>query len=280
MDYSQKKCPYCGQAFTEEAGIVVCPDCGAPHHRACWDAFGKCAYDAQHGTGRTEPASAPTEASAETVICPFCRAENESGVSFCTHCGAPITQHGAPFRVFLDPLGGVSPEEAIESATAEELAEAVGQNSTYYLPLFRELANGKRKFAPNLSVMLFSVPWFFYRKMILPGIGMLILQAALRFPSIWGALQILQYGENVTFPASFSTLYMICSVLQFAADLIMAFFANRIYLHHCVALVQKHRDEPKSERLTAIRKKGGVVRAIPIIWGILVGLYLLVQTGI
>ena len=40
--------------------IVVCPDCGAPYHRACYEKQGGCVYADKHGTGFewTPPASA------------------------------------------------------------------------------------------------------------------------------------------------------------------------------------------------------------------------------
>lgn len=34
--YTGNHCPVCEQAFTDEDDIVVCPDCGTPYHRACW----------------------------------------------------------------------------------------------------------------------------------------------------------------------------------------------------------------------------------------------------
>ena len=34
-NYTGCKCPVCQQPFTETDDIVVCPECGAPYHRAC-----------------------------------------------------------------------------------------------------------------------------------------------------------------------------------------------------------------------------------------------------
>ena len=33
------------------ADRVVCPECGAPHHRECYNKNGGCAFTAQHGPG-------------------------------------------------------------------------------------------------------------------------------------------------------------------------------------------------------------------------------------
>ena len=50
MKYSNYKCPVCNNQFTEDDDVVVCPDCGTPHHRECWINKGHCANEALHGT--------------------------------------------------------------------------------------------------------------------------------------------------------------------------------------------------------------------------------------
>ena len=34
--YVNVPCAKCGKPFTEDDDVVVCPDCGAPHHRSCY----------------------------------------------------------------------------------------------------------------------------------------------------------------------------------------------------------------------------------------------------
>ncbi len=36
------RCPYCDVAVTIKDPVVVCPDCGAVHHRSCWDVHAGC----------------------------------------------------------------------------------------------------------------------------------------------------------------------------------------------------------------------------------------------
>ena len=47
MNYKGVSCPVCGQPFQEGDDIVVCPECGAPHHRACYKQLGHCAMEQQ-----------------------------------------------------------------------------------------------------------------------------------------------------------------------------------------------------------------------------------------
>ena len=46
--YTGFHCPICGGVFTDQDDVVVCPDCGAPHHRECWTQRGHCAYQDRH----------------------------------------------------------------------------------------------------------------------------------------------------------------------------------------------------------------------------------------
>ena len=58
-------CSVCGKPLTDTDDIVVCPDCGAPYHRACYEKQGACVYAGKHGAGfewtppRLGPARAP-----------------------------------------------------------------------------------------------------------------------------------------------------------------------------------------------------------------------------
>ena len=36
MKYENETCPVCGEKFTADSDVVVCPDCGTPHHRECY----------------------------------------------------------------------------------------------------------------------------------------------------------------------------------------------------------------------------------------------------
>ena len=41
MDWKGHKCVSCHKLFKEGDDIVVCPECGAPYHRACYAAEGR-----------------------------------------------------------------------------------------------------------------------------------------------------------------------------------------------------------------------------------------------
>ena len=101
-NYIGCKCPVCQQLFTETDDIVVCPECGAPYHRACYQKQGGCVYASKHGTGfEWKPDPAANQAaeagradsarySDPQVACPVCGAPNPTTGLFCENCGAPL----------------------------------------------------------------------------------------------------------------------------------------------------------------------------------------------
>lgn len=90
--YTGNHCPVCEQAFTDDDDIVVCPDCGTPYHRACWQKVGVCMHQSEHAAGfEWKPEFSPeAEAAAHAAICPNCGTHNEPGAARCSHCGVPL----------------------------------------------------------------------------------------------------------------------------------------------------------------------------------------------
>lgn len=113
MKYTGVKCVACGEVFDENSDAVVCPVCGAPHHRDCWMHSGRCAMNDAHTEGymwifpeeirqaRQEEAE-KTGASAnegpelklkngENIIpCPRCGSANYENDIYCLRCGTKL----------------------------------------------------------------------------------------------------------------------------------------------------------------------------------------------
>ena len=53
IDYTGMPCPVCGKRFVKGDDIVVCPRCGAPYHRACFEEKGDCIFQDLHSAGET-----------------------------------------------------------------------------------------------------------------------------------------------------------------------------------------------------------------------------------
>jgi len=51
LNYIGYDCPVCKKTFTDGDDIVVCPVCGAPHHRECYKQQGGCGLEENHTKG-------------------------------------------------------------------------------------------------------------------------------------------------------------------------------------------------------------------------------------
>ncbi len=99
MKYTGNLCQGCGEPFNDNDDIVVCPECGTPQHRECYDKENRCVCSHLHGeeyawqgTVKNEEPR-PAERS-ETVSCPNCGYENPKGTSACKQCGMKFTFFG------------------------------------------------------------------------------------------------------------------------------------------------------------------------------------------
>ena len=73
MDYIGKKCPVCQKYFHADDDVVVCPDCGTPHHRECYESLGHCSNENLHEQGYDYQEDKENTAETDGMkICPSC----------------------------------------------------------------------------------------------------------------------------------------------------------------------------------------------------------------
>ena len=205
MDYIGNKCPVCQKYFHADDDIVVCPECGTPHHRECYEESGHCVNEHLHAEGFDYQAEHEKEEE-KIKRCPSCGKENDPNQFFCKHCGSPLssaqtqnnTQQSAPFGggipfgmgqeqnadsaysiPFMDPLGGVPSDTDLgDGVTAGEAAKYVKQNTPYFIRAFSNIKNfNKSKF--NFAAAVFTGGYMLYRKMYKPGALFAFIQLAL-----------------------------------------------------------------------------------------------------
>ena len=198
MEFTQYKCPVCKKQFVSGDDIVVCPECGAPHHRECYEQNGKCFFEDKHSEDFSfeNYSAVHGEKDSADNLCPVCKFQNESGALFCSRCGCPLhdkqnsndknrqdtektenTEQTPPPFGFgtagaynFDPLAGLdSNEEVADDIKVGEMAKFVGKNTNYFLTVFNRVRKfGRAKF--NFSALVFPGIYFLYRKMYLLGI--------------------------------------------------------------------------------------------------------------
>ena len=296
-------CPYCGEKFAESDDIVVCPECGTPHHRDCYKEHSACANEDKHGENfewkspvipGIHKQEKPAAEHSGTVVCSHCGSENPGDVRYCFHCGAPLSgkqpepEDAMPSyeefqrereRIFTESFNassfdGISPKEA---------AIFVRSNVGYFLPRFAAFSKGV-KFDTNFSAFIFSYFYLFYRKMY--GLGMAVFTATmiLSIPTFLLDFQMLQeqYVEagllsqviwNVPHQEALAIYSIVANLLIWIMRIALMMFTNRLYYSKAVSAVKKAREVLADRDENAIsdyfRKKGGTSMVLPIIFGIL-----------
>lgn len=213
MEFNQYKCPVCNQPFKSGDDVVVCPDCGAPHHRKCYEQEGHCFYENKHSedfsfeqeyneNSRNNDNNESQNSVDGEIICKNCGEKNDSTTFYCRKCGFPLNeqdrkqntqnqQNGQQFNQGMppfgfggagmpfDPMAGISSEQPIaDNVTAGEMSKFVGKNTPYFMLVFNKIKSfNSSRF--NFAAFLFSGVYFLYRKMIVPGIIISLLMIGL-----------------------------------------------------------------------------------------------------
>lgn len=85
-------CEGCGKPLTLQDDIVVCPDCGAPYHRTCYEKMGLCIHAPAHGAGYEW--KFPYQ-DAQLRTCPTCGERTLRSENVCRCCGAALPPESA-----------------------------------------------------------------------------------------------------------------------------------------------------------------------------------------
>ncbi|WP_164489117.1 RING finger protein [Ruminococcus sp. Marseille-P6503] len=225
-NYIGTKCISCGEVFKEGDDVVVCPECGTPYHRACYEREGQCINTELHEKGGSwQPHYDSDTASANTdnqpVRCARCGETNPPDGLFCKRCGMPLTVNTGEERPFNVPPNynsqnftqqgngnfsnggfyqGASPfgagrqmtfdqDSDIDGVKLGDYAKYVGKNPIVMLSNFIRFGKFGGKSSLNLGALLFPQFYFFYRKMPLVGSLFMFLTILTGIPSLLYSFQ-------------------------------------------------------------------------------------------
>lgn len=282
-----QKCPVCNAYIFDNDDLVFCPECGAPHHRDCYEVLGHCAYKDKHGTpegynpnaGKTKVMPDEEPVAENKRSCSFCGEKLDETQRVCHKCGRPqYANEQTPFGagVRFDPMGGVLPDEKIGDVTANEVKSFVVVNTPRYLPRFKAM-NTKGRGSWNWAAFLVPHVWFFYRKMYLPGIlfTLLMITTSLfllplsaivsTFPqeaTRSSALLVQYLTQNFTMENALPIGLAIFSlVAELCLRLVAGFMGDKIYRNTVINGVKKVKEEHEELEVPleeALSHKGGV----------------------
>lgn len=257
--FPQKSCALCHAYLFPEDDVVYCPECGAPHHRECYNSIGKCALAQFHGTENQydrikEPEPEPEQQHEKA----------EERPNFET-----------PFGTYspIDFLGGVKPDSLIaEGVTAKQAATFVFSNTMRYIPKFARL-NKKKRISWNFMAFLFPSGWFLSRKMYKNGVIAAVFEVIstlLTIPfqntlynlgivgPIYSARVLEQIAQNIDkISPSVISAAGLGGVISLIVMIISALFGDWIYKNHTVKTV-KEIEASSEDKPLDYRKKGGV----------------------
>lgn len=278
LDNASEKCAVCKAYLFSEDDVVYCPECGAPHHRECYNSIGHCGLEEFHGTENQYQRTQPEEVKQENkdnnyITCEMCGEKYECEEPMCPNCSTPnMVKTGVRF-VKIDLTGGVSDDVDLgDGVTAKDAKKFVFSNTHRYLPKFLSFKNGK-KASWNWLAFLTPCGWLLSRKMYLLGcvVGALQIAAAMfTMPFVKGVNMLdtsginnyMEYSnlivDNVALIGDVA-LYsaFIASIIDLIIRIILGIFGDYIYKNRVVIKVAEIK-KAQTDSFEEFYKKGGV----------------------
>ncbi len=258
------------------------------------------------------------DADGDSAVCKHCGHKNSKDSIVCEKCGEFLT--GASFfaQAAIDPdndsdddeeleklkeqmrnvgpvMGsanfytngfrfGIDEAEDHDGVTSKELADYVGGNALYYIPVFSRI-NSFNTSRFNFAAFLFNGAWYFYRKQYLKGIAVSLLMTALgliqnavmyfKAGDLWEkantALNASEampaYNEYISYMNSnctpleifFMMLPYILSFMSIAIMFVCGLTANKGYYQKALKKVRQIKENNPDDDEKQLRKK--IVRA-------------------
>lgn len=273
--YTGLLCESCKETFTDNDDIVVCPDCGAPHHRSCYEAQGHCALQEKHSDKFVWQAQRPNNENEQhqtaSTICPNCNAANPPQGRYCQMCGTPLENgstsepnaygqysHGAQGYSAQQDSGSNSNSNTtferwdIDGVSSQELSAYTGSGSYYFLRQFKLIHRTQYHISWNWSALIFNFFYFFYRKMYKIGFALLGFYVVSNIPTFlcfFGPTDatMTTMGVSIAYNSrvfeQMAPLAMIFNKMHLFLRIWCAIFANKLYLKSALQNIRRFKSE-------------------------------------
>lgn len=252
--FENDKCPVCNEEFKAEDDVVVCPVCGTPHHRECYNKTHRCANREYHNkdfkfersADAQQEEKAEQKTTAEKQALPFMPAiENKSAEE--------------AVKQLAEQIGGdedKKEEAKVDGVSVYDVSQVIGSNVRYYLPRFAS----KKGLNWNWGAFFFGPLYYFFRKMYMQGFLFLALNFASNiiistifskqinaFYSVYNS--VLNKGNSVT-TADVTNLFnsaefnnympvmLVMSAVALVLSVVMGICANRMYRKKVISIVK------------------------------------------
>lgn len=280
MKYTGVKCPVCHEVFDDESDVVVCPECGMPHHRSCYAEKGECAFEANHKDNFTfvNPNKIEDEQPKVKV-----EVKNIKELSKDMPINGVIGEigidgEGNRHPIYREIKGG----EKIGDYTVDDYAKVIDKNVYKFIPRFLRIEKTGKKLSWNWAAFIFGPIYFAYRKMW--KAAFLSMVCILILPIIFMGEVSDYYNEvndiytDVLTSSEYKTsedmtkavqglddklpdqpkALAIAGDIELVVDIFAALFANYLYMLKCTEVLDKAKKIDNLEnRDKYIKKKGG-----------------------
>ena len=162
MVYNNEICSGCGELLHEGEDIVVCPDCGTPQHRACYELNNKCVNEHLHESGFVWQPQNPPEKPQQSPT-----ADDTDDRPYNNSEPVPV---GLPMPALdVNPAfyqnAGLDPEMEFDGIKVKEAVSYTQVSAKNYVRKFIRTSGKVRFLSWNWGAFFFSPAWFFYRKL-------------------------------------------------------------------------------------------------------------------
>lgn len=283
-------CEGCGEPLTLKDDIVVCPDCGAPYHRTCYEKLGRCIHSPAHAAGYEW--HFPYQ-DAELRTCPSCGERTLRSEETCRCCGAALPpeteadeqlndrkaaqdeQHsGFDYERFyrqyeqqtMDPLhrnlqAAFGKDELIDGIPSSDWMTYIGTAAPAYLNDYSRMQLQHTKISMCFSALVFGPFYFFYRKAWKPAFGFLAAELVVALPTLLSMMQAT--GSPLTAGISSTAIVVlsrIMTVFSFALVMLRTLYAKWLYRKSAAERIRRIRAEfpDAAQRRAVLSAQGGV----------------------
>ncbi|MGN0651273.1 MAG: RING finger protein [Oscillospiraceae bacterium] len=260
--FTHKLCPVCKAPFGEDDDIVVCPECGTPHHRACWEKSGSCGVQQYHAEGFTWQGRLPDEETAPEDTADNSkrdmaqvleemnreREENTDPHHAEYPQGTPIMEEPVDMNKFaeeiLESSRNPSDERGEDGVSMHELYSYSGGNLHYLsaFSLFRlkEMRRTPlRNISVNLCAGLLQPLNQFYRRLDGLGVFLTIWAFASVVPSVM--IQLGCCADNAALLNGLSALQLLLNIISFLLTAALCLYGDYFYYLTAVRRIKRIR---------------------------------------
>lgn len=180
MNYTGKLCDGCRQPLENGDDIVVCPICGTPQHRSCYEKNNKCVNEYLHSTDFTWTDPEEEQRKKEEEL------KAQQAAQQPQPSDQPVFAPATPQSMESVFLRGVlyDPKDDVGGATVGEAADFIQNSAPRYIRKFMKQKKKGGKLSWNWAAFFFSPYWFFYRKLYKAGAVFLALSVALSLATV------------------------------------------------------------------------------------------------